>query len=443
MDYNICQRYSGLSKMLVNMSYPLAPHLAKVRRFRDEMENKDIAIWHAARIMDISTAKYVIEEGILDMVGMTRAHIADPYIASKLAENREDDIRPCVGAAYCIDRIYVGNEALCIHNPATGREGILPHDNDIIKVTDNDKIKKIVIIGGGIAGLESARICAIRGHNVVLFEANKKLGGQILLASKATWRKDLQGIVSWRISQLEKFENVTIYNETYADENMVMEEKPDVVICCTGGIPNIECIKEENGRDLCLSIWDILSGDVAPKNKVIIFDYHGNHHALSCAEYIGNLGKEVEIVTPDRCIGEELGNTNYPPHLRNLYKMGVKMTCDWHVEKIEKNIHNEDSLLMVTLRNEYAEDLKEMRYVDQVIVEHGTLPVTEIFDSLRNDSINDGLIDTEEMVKGKSAVNHIKLNENGKYYILRIGDSLVCRNIHGAVLDALRLCKDL
>ena len=292
--------------MLVNMSYPLAPHLNKVKQFRDGLENKNIAIWHAARIMDLSTAKYVIDEGLLDMVGMTRAHIADPYIVNKLSENRESDIRPCVGAAYCIDRIYVGNEALCIHNAATGREGILPHDRDIEKAED---VKKVVIIGGGIAGLECARICAIRGHNVVLFEANKKLGGQILLAAKATWRKDLEGIISWRIGQLDKFDNVIIYNETYADADMVREEQPDIIICCTGGIPNLQCIDQDNGRDLCHSIWDILSGDIKAENEVIVYDHHGNHHGPSCAEYIANLGKEVEIITPDRAIAEELGNT--------------------------------------------------------------------------------------------------------------------------------------
>ena len=346
-------------------------------------------------------------------------------------------------ARYCIDRIYVGNEALCIHNAATGREGILPHDVDIERIKSVDEQKKVVVIGGGIAGLESARICAIRGHKVVLFDANRQLGGQILLAAKAPWRRDLEGIVSWRVGQLDKFENVTIYTETYADAEMVREEAPDVVVCCTGGIPNIECIEERNGRDLCVNVWDILSGNVQPKQKVLIFDYHGNHHALSCAEYVASMGKEVEIVTPDRAIGEELGNTNYPIHLRNLYRDGVRMTCDWHVESVERNEINDDTELVVTLRNEYCDGLRETRFVDQVVVEHGTLPVTELFDELKTDSLNQGLIDQQEMVKGKSAVNHVRVNEDGKYHIVRVGDAMVCRNIHAAVLDALRICKDL
>ena len=119
------------------------------------------------------------------------------------------------------------------------------------------------------------------------------------------------------------------------------------------------------------------------------------------------------------------------------------MTCDWHIIKVEKNNENNDSELKVTLKNEYDNTLYDYRYVDQVIIEYGTLPVTEIFDELKNESINYGEIDLNKMSNGEPAVNHIKLNENGKYYILQIGDSLVCRNIHAAVLDALRLCKDL
>ena len=111
------------------------------------------------------------------MVGMTRAHIADPHIIKKILEKREDNIRPCVGATYCLDRIYEGKETLCIHNPATGREKNMPHEITLkAKAT-----KKIVIVGAGPAGLEAARVCAERGHNVIVFEATNSAGGQINL----------------------------------------------------------------------------------------------------------------------------------------------------------------------------------------------------------------------------------------------------------------------
>ncbi|MFT5665398.1 MAG: 2,4-dienoyl-CoA reductase-like NADH-dependent reductase (Old Yellow Enzyme family), partial [Gammaproteobacteria bacterium] len=122
--------------------------------------------FYAARIPDVATARHAVRAGLIDMVGMTRAHLADPHIVRKIIAGEEEDIRPCVGATYCLDRIYQGGEALCIHNAASGRELTMPHDIPRAKIK-----KKIVIIGAGPAGLEAARVSAERGHTVIVFEA--------------------------------------------------------------------------------------------------------------------------------------------------------------------------------------------------------------------------------------------------------------------------------
>ena len=131
-----------------------APHLDFAGEVRAATS---VPVFHAARINDVATARHAIASGKLDMVGMTRALIADPHIVRKIREGRESTIRPCVGASYCIDRIYEGNEALCIHNPATGREHSLPQ----IVTRSTGPRRKVVVIGAGPAGLEAGRGCVL------------------------------------------------------------------------------------------------------------------------------------------------------------------------------------------------------------------------------------------------------------------------------------------
>ena len=163
-----CSTSVGLAALIPNMGTPQAPHL----QFAAEVKQHfDLPVMHAARINDVATARYAIQEGLLDLVSMTRAHIADPHIVAKITRGEEDQIRPCVGMGYCIDRIYGEGEALCAHNPATGREGALPH----VITKSSDSPQKVVVVGAGPAGLEAARVCASRGHEVTILEASSCL----------------------------------------------------------------------------------------------------------------------------------------------------------------------------------------------------------------------------------------------------------------------------
>jgi len=153
----------GLTDVIPIQGMANSPHLDFAGEIRAAT---NFPTFHAAKIPDVATARHAIASGKVDMVGMTRAHMTDPHIVRKIIEKREEDIRPCVGANYCLDRIYQGGLAFCIHNPATGREETMPHIIPKAEVR-----KKIVIVGAGPAGLEAARVCGERGHEVIVFEA--------------------------------------------------------------------------------------------------------------------------------------------------------------------------------------------------------------------------------------------------------------------------------
>src|SRR5699024_2351295 len=151
---------------------PSAPFLDFAGRVKRDIS---IPVMHASRIQDLATARHALRENRVDLVGMTRPHVADPHIIAKIKAGVEDRIRPCVGANLCLDSIYNSGSTTCIHNPATGREETLAHE--ITPTTG--PARKAVVVGAGPAGLEAARVLAERGHDVVVLEANTIPGGQV------------------------------------------------------------------------------------------------------------------------------------------------------------------------------------------------------------------------------------------------------------------------
>jgi 2,4-dienoyl-CoA reductase-like NADH-dependent reductase (Old Yellow Enzyme family)/thioredoxin reductase len=386
--------------------------------------------FHAAKIPDVATARHAIEAGLLDMVGMTRAHMADPHVVKKIMEGREDDIRPCVGATYCLDRIYEAGDALCIHNAATGRELTMPHT-----IPPAAQKRKVVIVGAGPAGLEAARVAAERGHDVVVFEAQPEPGGQVRLTAQSPRRREMISIIDWRMAQCAARDVVFHFN-TWAEPDDVTSLKPDVVIIATGGMPNRELY--ETGKDVnhVVTSWDIIAGDVKPAQNVLIYDEAGDHAGLQAAEIAAASGSTVEVMTPDRIFASGVMAMNLVPYMRSLQDKDVTFTVANRLLDVARS----GNKLTATIGTDYSEYTKEKDY-DQVVLNYGTLPLDELYFDLKPQSTNNGAVDHDALISGTPQT--VQRNRNGSFQLFRIGDAVSARNTHAAIYDALRLVKDL
>ena len=412
---------TAMSDVIPLQGAAAAPHLDFAGRIRAEV---GLPTFHAARIPDVATARHAVASGKLDMVGMTRAHMADPHIVQKIIEGREHDIRPCVGATYCLDRIYQGGEALCIHNPATGRELTMPH-----VITPAGTAKKVVIVGAGPAGLEAARVAATRGHQVTVFEAADQPGGQIRLTALNKRRREMIGIIDWRMAQCAA-RDVDFRFNTYAEAADVLALSPDVVIIATGGLPHTEVL--QSGNDLVVSSWDVIAGDVKPGARVLVYDDAGDHPALQAAEVIAASGAHVEVMTPDRTFAPDIMSMNLSPYMRALQKHDVRFTVTYRLLAVERD----GNQLRAIIGTDYS-GYREARTFDQIVVNHGTLPLDDLYFSLKEQSYNRGETDPDSLVTGRAQPH------GAGFALYRIGDAVSARNTHAAIYDALRLVKDM
>ena len=402
------------------MASPMAPFLARAGAFKQAVS---LPVFHATRIADLATARYAIREGLLDMVAMTRAHIADPALVGKLARGDEHRVRPCVGATHCISAL----RPTCLHNPSTGHESDLPHE-----IAPAAETRRVLVAGGGPAGLEAARVCAERGHHVRLVEASDALGGQVLLATRASWRRDLIGVVDWRIRELEHL-GVEVQLNRYLEAEAASADAADVVIVATGGVPDLEWI---DGARHCTSAWDVLGGAARPAAASIVWDGTGRHAAPSAAERLRLAGSEVSYFGLDDQIAMEMSFAERVIWRRRACELGIEPKLDRCLERVERR----GNRLHVAFRSELTGEL-ESHETDQLVVEHGTRPVDALFHELRERSSNRGVVDLRALTEGRPQPGAGAGAGAGGFQLFRIGDAVASRNIHAAVLDAFRLCR--
>lgn len=307
------------------ISSPQRPLVPYARAVKDVV---NVPVFCIGKIADPYEAEAIVKAGHADMVGMTRAHIAEPAIIRKIIDGRLEDIRTCIHAnEACFSRQARAGNISCVYNPRSGRE------DQYEPLTLTSSYKSVLIIGGGPAGLEAARVAAKRGHDVVLHERDDELGGQVRLLSRTPYRHDYMQIVTWLERQARKAGTlVRLGSELTADSALALA--PDVVIVATGAA---DAKPDVPGADLpgVSTARQVLAG-AELGHRVVIGDWDGRHMALSVAEALAQRGHTIEIVSSAFFIGMDVDLLTWRPIYDRLLGHGVRMSA---LEEITE-IHN-------------------------------------------------------------------------------------------------------
>jgi NADPH-dependent 2,4-dienoyl-CoA reductase/sulfur reductase-like enzyme len=276
------------------------------------------AVIAEGRINHPDIGERALREGACDLVGMTRALIADPRMPQKTAAGELPTIRPCVADNLCIARRIRKFAIACLQNPEVGFEATIAPPRDP---------QTVVVIGGGVAGLEAARRAAEQGDRVTLFERDAELGGQVRLLAQLPGRGEYRLAVDWRTSENERLGvEVILGHEPSAAE--VAERHPDLVVVATGSEP-------ESPAEGVLTPADVLGGDPLPPGAAIVIDEEGHHKGLGLAELLASDGREVTLVPVAGPVGEELVTAfALPLALERLAAAGVRVVEGCSVAEI-------------------------------------------------------------------------------------------------------------
>jgi len=289
-----------------------------------------LPVFATGRINDPALAEKVLADGQADMIGVVRGQIADPDFAAKAREGRTEEIRYCIACNQnCYGRVGLNRTIGCVQNPSVGREAT-EGERHLRPTLRN---KRVMVVGGGPAGMWAAKIAALRGHDAALYERSDELGGQVLLAAKGAGREEFGVIARNERNQLARLA-VPVKLGVEVTPELVQDEEPDAVIVATGSRPKACPVAGADGPHV-FNVWQALSGEAELGERVLLIDYDGHHQATATAEFLAELGKTVHVVTSSLFVGADLGPSQdlYLSRQRLMQK-GVTFTPDFAVMEI-------------------------------------------------------------------------------------------------------------
>lgn len=358
----------------------------------------DIPVIAGHQINILPMAEEIIRNGQADAVALIRNLICDPDTPHKVLEGRDEDIRYCVRDNTCLGRVTRLKRLGCIQNPEVGSECVKQISPPI-----RTAMKRIMVIGGGPAGLEAARTAGERGHEVILYEKEDHIGGQINLIAKRPRRKGMEAIILYLCHMLEKLQ-VPVITGTEVTAELVIKENPDVVIVATGSRPTAKPVTGRYEPPEVLNVWELLSGEFPVGENILFVDENGGHHAAATAEFLADQGKRIHMITSDLFIGIGLGPIGdlYLSRQRLLQK-GVTFAADLIIDEIDSGI--------VKGRNLYTNEPVLFQGYDTIILDMGNRADDRIYKELKG-----------------------KVRE-----LYRAGDCVAPRNIEMAILEGRKV----
>ncbi|MEO6028296.1 MAG: FAD-dependent oxidoreductase, partial [Candidatus Binatia bacterium] len=335
--------------------------------------DKKITVLFSGRINDPVLAEDLIKDGYCDLVGMVRAGIADPEFANKAREGRLSEIRRCISCTRCIDEASeprtLPYTPTCSINPVIGNE--LRWEQ---QYRPAEHAKRVVVVGGGLAGTEAARVAAMRGHTVTLLERGKRLGGQLLIAANSPGRDDFEDQVYFEENEMERL-GVDVRLQSDADVAAIKALEPEAVVIATGSVPRVP--NGIPGLDLphVVQGWDVLTGKAKTGDRVAIISQEDYYETPCVAEFLAERGKHVEIFHKSVHLGFEIARYSVGMVLKRMEECGVEIHPNLSLKEVMPEAFE--------LVSSFGGKTYRKEGFDTVVLVYGSVPHPHLYEQLK------------------------------------------------------------